>query len=203
MSLYSKVTEQDLTNLPKLGERQKNQQALEIKNRILKKIHNIKLAESFSPITKKLSEINETTKKVGKVIEKSQPENYIPQPAIEHTPPPQPVKNNESVIYDVELEITSMNLKKQKEFFNIEERDNGDIVWNGFSVEKIGGIKIKINENIYKISDDLQNVFTNTSNIPLKNLNDKDRQIYKNILESLDFKNYKAIRGESNSARYK
>ena len=52
MSFYSKVTEQDLNNLQKLAEQQKNQRALKIKNRILKQTHDINLAESLSPITK-------------------------------------------------------------------------------------------------------------------------------------------------------
>ena len=63
MSIYSNVTEDDLINLRKLAEQQKNERALKIKNRILKQTHNIKLAESLSPITKKLDTINESTKK--------------------------------------------------------------------------------------------------------------------------------------------
>ena len=54
MSIYSNVTEQDLINLHKLAEQQKNQRAIKIKNRILKQTHDHKLAESLSPITKKL-----------------------------------------------------------------------------------------------------------------------------------------------------
>ena len=143
-------------------------------------------------------------KKVGEVIEKSQPESIIPQTSTEHTPSHQPIENNEGVINDAEVENTLMNMKKQKGFFNIEERDNGDIIWNGFSIEKIVGKKLEINEKIHIISDDLQNVFTNTSNfLPLKKLNDKDSEIYKKILESLDFENYKAIRGEIEFVRYK
>ena len=87
-------------------------------------------------------------------------------------------------------------------FFNIEERDNGDIFWNGFPAEKRGDNKLKINEKIYDITPAIQKV-TDTSNIPLKKLNDKDNEILINVLESLDFKNYKAIRGESKSGRYK
>ena len=60
MSIYSIVTEEDLINLRKLAEQQKEQQAIKIKNRILKQTHDKKLAESLSPITKK---IDETTKK--------------------------------------------------------------------------------------------------------------------------------------------
>ena len=52
MSIYSNVTEQDLINLRKLAEQQKNQRSLKIKNRILNQTHDIKLAASFRPITK-------------------------------------------------------------------------------------------------------------------------------------------------------
>ena len=57
MSIYSNVTEQDLINLRKLAEQQKNQRAEKFKSRILKQTHDIKLAESLSPITEKLDEV--------------------------------------------------------------------------------------------------------------------------------------------------
>ena len=60
MSIYSNETEQDLINLRKVAEQQKNQRAEKIKNRILKQTHDVKLAESISPITTK---IVETSKK--------------------------------------------------------------------------------------------------------------------------------------------
>ena len=70
MSIYSKVTKQDLVNLRKLAEQQQNQRALKIKNRILKQTHDIELAEPLSPITKKLDEVKETTQKLD-VIKKT------------------------------------------------------------------------------------------------------------------------------------
>ena len=39
--MYSNVTEQDLDNLRKLAEQQKEHHALKIKNRILKQTHDI------------------------------------------------------------------------------------------------------------------------------------------------------------------
>ena len=57
MSIYSNVTEKDLDNLRKLAEQQKQQRALKIKNRILKQTHDVKLAESLSPITKELKSL--------------------------------------------------------------------------------------------------------------------------------------------------
>ena len=47
MSIYANVTEQDLINLTKLAEQQENQRAFQIKNRILKQTHDVKLEESF------------------------------------------------------------------------------------------------------------------------------------------------------------
>ena len=94
-------------------------------------------------------------------------------------------------------------MKNNSGFFNIEETDDGEIFWNGFPVEKMGGNKLKINGKIHNITPSIQKVLTETSNIPLKKLNDKDNDIFINILESLDFENYKEIRGESKSGRYK
>ena len=79
MSIYSNVTEQDLIILRKLADQQKNQRALKIENRILKQTHDEKLAKSLSPITepitKKLEEVNISTKKIGEVINGSNSEN--------------------------------------------------------------------------------------------------------------------------------
>ena len=88
-------------------------------------------------------------------------------------------------------------------FFKIEERDNGDINWNGFPVAKMGGNKLKVNEKIYDTTPGIQKVLTDTSNIPMKKLNDQDREIFIIILESLDFEKYRAIRGEFKSGRFK
>ena len=46
MSTYRNVTKQDLINLSKLAQKEKDLRATKIKNRILKQTHDIKLAES-------------------------------------------------------------------------------------------------------------------------------------------------------------
>ena len=71
MSIYSNVTEQDLNNLRQLAEQQKNQRALKSKNRILRLSLDVKLAESLSPITKKLDTINESTEDLGEEVKDS------------------------------------------------------------------------------------------------------------------------------------
>ena len=75
MSIYSNVTEKDMETLRKLADQQKEQRAEKIKKRILKQTHDIKLAESLSPITKKLDEVNKSTKKISEVITESNTEN--------------------------------------------------------------------------------------------------------------------------------
>ena len=71
----------------------------------------------FSPITRKLDEVKETTQKRGDVIKESQPET--PQLAIENTLTHQPKENNEGVICDTELENTLNNMKKMLGFFKL------------------------------------------------------------------------------------
>ena len=46
-------------------------------------------------------------------------------------------------------------------------------------------------------------MLTDTSNIPMKKLNDKDREIITSFLKSLNFEKCKAMLGESKSSRYK
>ena len=67
MSIYSNVTEQDLITLRKLPEQQRQQPAPKIKNRISEQSHDVNLAESLSPITKKLVVVKETTQEFGDV----------------------------------------------------------------------------------------------------------------------------------------
>ena len=175
MSIYSDVAEQDLINLHKFAEQQKNQRALEIIIWILKQTHVIKIAESLSPITKKLSEVKESTQKLREIVK----ESNTPRLVIRNTHNALPIKNEQihpCVIYDTFLENTINNKKNRIGFFNIEERDIGEIIWNAFPVEKTGGIKPKFIENVLDWAPGIEKVLTGASNIPMKKLNEKDRE---------------------------
>ena len=74
---------------------------------------------------------------------------------------------------------------------------------NNHPIKISRGTEVEINNNKYNITPGIQNLFTEISNIPLKKLNDKDREICENILKHLIFENYKAVSGESKSGRYK
>ena len=65
------------------------------------------------------------------------------------------------------------------------------------------GTEVEINDKTFNITHNHQIVFTQTSNIPLKKVNDQEMEIYKNILETLDFDNYKPKSGETESGSYK
>ena len=219
MSFYSNVTEQDMINLRKLSDQQKEQRALKIKNRILKQTHDVKLAESLSPITEKLDATNknlsdvfkESTKNLGNVIK----ENNTPQLAIENTTQPGiennqlPIENNQDdtqpgILYDVSLENTLTNMKdKQKGFFKIEKDENGQRLWNGIPVEISGDSRIEIKGKEFNITPNLQNVFTDTSGKSLKKLDKMEIITYKQLLKTLNYKNFKPKFGENKSGRYK
>ena len=207
MSIYSNVTEQDLINLRKVAEQQKEERAPKIKNKILKQTHNEKLAESLKPITKRLDLIeNNKGETIGDIIKKSQEET----PAIENTetqPETPAIENTQTqpgVLYEVSLENTLTNMKnKEKGFFKIREDKYGQRYWNGIPVNISGGSRIEIDGKNFNITPDLQNVFTDTTGKSLKKLNKKENQSYKKLLSTLNYEIYRLKQGEYNSGRYK
>ena len=127
MSIYSDGTEQDLICLRKLAEEQKNKRTNKIKNRILKQTHDKKLPENFSPITKKLDVINESTKKLREIVQKSKFEDEITQ-----------TQAKENLAGTQSLRHTSTFMERSKIFFKLEEKSNGDVFWNGVSIPPLG-----------------------------------------------------------------
>ena len=88
----------------------KNQPAEKVNNSLLKQTYDINIAESLSPITKKLDEVKESTQKIGDVIKA----HNTPQIAIEKTRNALPIGNEKThpgVIYDTSLEITLSDMK--------------------------------------------------------------------------------------------
>ena len=64
-------------------------------------------------------------------------------------------------------------------------------------MKKLGGNKLKINSRVYEISNNLQNVFSDTSDKSLKKLDDVDRVQNKNMLKSPNYDSYKLGPGET------
>ena len=68
MSIYPNVIEQEKINLGKFAEQQENQRTIKIKNRVLKQDHDKKIAESFQPKIKNLTEMDKSTEKKEEVF---------------------------------------------------------------------------------------------------------------------------------------
>ena len=115
MSIYSNVTEKDLDKLRKLAQQQKEQRTLKIQNRILKQTHDVKLAESLSPITKKFDAVN-----------KSQPSQYI-QTSLQNSESQTPAIDNTAISQS--LRDTLAYMKRSKNFFKLEQ-EGKEVFWN-------------------------------------------------------------------------
>ena len=185
MSIYSNVTEQDLINLRKLAEIQKNQRAEKNKTRILKQTHDLKLAESLSPITTKLDvtskELGDVNKKSTKNLENDIKENNTLQLAIENTPTTQqPIENNEGTIYDVEIENSLNKMTDNTGFFETIHDPQRGWIKNIHPFKMLRGTKVEINENKYNITPGLQKVFTDTKYETA--MSDTKKVVFKDIL---------------------
>ena len=215
MSIYSNVTEEDLINLRKLANQEKNQQAPKIKKRISKQTHDVKLAESLSTITTKLDEtsknlgdvIKESTQKLRNVIKESQPQT--PQLALETSQPQLPIENNQDdtqpgVLYDASPENTLTKMKnKQKGFFKIREDKDGQRYWNGIPIQTPRDSIVEVKGKKLNITTNLQNVFSDTTDESLKKKDKTENRTYKKLLQTLDYENYKPKYGENKAGRYK
>ena len=186
MSIYSNVTEQDLVNLRKLAQQQKNERARKIKNKILKQTHDIKLAESLSPLTKRLDLIeNNKGEKIGELIKKSE------TPAIEDKPQSAIADGNTQTPNIENTNISrqlfdTLALMKTKNFFKLTEDDNRKVYWNGVLINPLGDNGISIKNQEYDITPDIQAYFTNTKHTT-RILDDIEKETVYDILQDVGF----------------
>ena len=180
MSIYSNVTEQDLDNLRKLAQQQKNQRAIKFKKRILKQSHDVKLAESLSPITKKLEEVNKSTKKISEVIKESNSENEINQEIV-----PVEIESEDenfqtnlralpnSSMFSDQMKKTLGRLMSSVNSLKIDTTPSGAIIL-GVPVYPLGGDRIQIKDNIYDLTPEIYKAlsFTGYDGKNMKNEND-------------------------------
>ena len=193
MSNYSNVTEQDLINLRKLAQQQKEQRALKIKNRILKQTHDIKLAESLSPFTKKLDNINESTKKIGDVIEELNSEN---------------ANNQEIVPVEIESEFeiiqtTSRALPNSSFFSDLMSKTLGRLMASpnslkiqpsspgatvlGVPICTLGGDKLRKRDNVYDLTAEIYKALSDTGYTGKSMKRSSDILLRNNILNCLRY----------------
>ena len=190
MSIYSNVTEQDMINLRKLAQQQKEQRALKIKNRILKETHDIELAESLSPITK---ELKKSTKKISEVINPSNSENENNQEIVpvEVESEDENIQTNlkalpNSSMFSDQVTKTLGRLMSSANSLKIKSTPSGATIL-GVPIYTIGGDTIQIKDNIYDLTPEIYKALSYTG-YEGKNLkNENDILMLYNIINDLGY----------------
>ena len=193
MSIYSNITEKDLENLRKLAEQQKNQRALKIKNRILKETHDIKLAESLSPITKKLDKINKSTKKIRKVIAPSNSESENNQEIVpfEIESEDENIQTNlralpNSSMFSDQMKKTLGRLMSSANSLKIDTTPSGATIV-GVPIITLGGDKLRIQGNDYDLTPDIYKALSFTGYDGKTMKNENDILMLNNIIKDLRY----------------
>ena len=114
-------------------------------------------------------------------------ENKKPQPAIEHTPPHQPIEKIEGVIYDTELK----NMKNNSDFFQTFEYQEHGWMQNEYPIKIIGGTEVQIKDNIINITPGIQKVLIDSSYKTAESMNDMDKVVSRDMLQKTDVYNRK------------
>ena len=174
MSIYSNVTEKDLDNLRKLADQQKNQRAIKIKNRILKQTHDVKLAESLSPITKKLDEVNKSTQEVGDKIKESNSKIDL-----------KALPNSSNFSNSMREMIGSLMRSKNSLRITQDESHRANIL--GVPIQISGADTIKINENIYELTPEIYKALSDTGYTGKDMKNESDILMMDNIIRDLGY----------------
>ena len=193
MSIYSYVTEQDLINLRKLAEQQKEQRAAKIKNRILNETHDIKLAESLSPITKRLDKVNKSTKKISKVIKESNSEstnNHEIVP-VEIESENENIQTNlralpNSFMFRDQMSKTLGRLMSSLNSLKIKHSPSGATIL-GVPIKTLGGDRIQAKDNIYDLTPEIYNALSDTGYTGKNMKKENDILMMYNIINDLGY----------------
>ena len=174
MSIYSNVTEKDLDNLRKLAIQQKNERAEKIENRILKQTHDIKLAESLSPISKKLDTIIQSTQEVGEVIKETNSKVDI-----------KALPNSSKFSNAMRQMIGS--LMNSRNSLKITQDESGRENILGVPIQISEGDTMKINETVYELTPEIYKALTYTTYTGNTMKDEHDILMMYNIIKELKY----------------
>ena len=153
----------------------KIQRAPNFKNRISKETHDKKIAEHLIPTTKKLDTINESRKKLVE-------DENTQTTAIEN------ITGTQS------LPDTLTLMMRSKNFFKLEEKSNGGLIWHGIFIQPIGENRINVKNEEYDITPNIETYFTNTK-LTTKFLNNIEQETVLDIHNSVGFYDMKHTNG--------
>ena len=142
----------------KLAQQQKEQRAKKLKNRTLKQTHDINLAKSLSPITKKLGEVNKSSQEVSEIMKKSQPSQNI-KTILQNSQSQTPAIEN--IVGTQSLRDTLALMKRGKKN-QIRRKANGDVLWNDVFIQPPGENRTSFKNHEFDITPDIEAFITNT-----------------------------------------
>ena len=193
MSIYSNVTEQDLIKLRKLAQQQNEQRAEKVKNRILKQTRDRKLAESLSPITKKIEEVNKSTKKIGEVIKETNSSNENNQEIVpvEIESVDENIQTNlralpNSSMFSDQMTKTLGRLMSSLNSSKIIASPSGPTIL-GVPINTLGGDRIQIKDNIYDLTPEIYKALSDTGYTGNTMKNESDILMMNNIINDLGY----------------
>ena len=70
---------------------------------------------------------------------------------------------------------------------------------NIYPIKILHGIEVEINDTEYNITPSIQKVFTDTTYNTIKSMNDRDKLVFRDMLQKTGFYNRKATKGHSSS----
>ena len=179
-----------MINLRKLAQQQKEQRALKIKNRILKETHDVKLAESLSPITK---ELKKSTKKISEVIKESNSENENNQEIVpvEVESEDENIQTNlralpNSSMFSEQMKKTLGRLMSSANSLKINTTRSGATIL-GFPINILGGDRMQIKNNIYDLTPEIYKALSYTGYDGKTMKNENDILMLNNIIRDLGY----------------
>ena len=138
---------------------------------------------------------------------KSSKKNNSPQLAIENTPTTyQAIKNIEGTLHFVEIENTLSKMTDNTGFFKTYHDPHRGWIINNHLIKVLRGSKVEINENKYNIAPGIRKVIVDQSYDTAKSMTDKDKLIFRDILQKTGSYNHKLTKsrltGQSNDNQF-
>ena len=119
--------------------------------------------------------MNESTTKIGEILEKSDVEDGNTQ-----TPTLENITGTQS------LRDTLTLMKRSKIFLKIEEKLKGDVIWNGIFIQPLGENRINVTNEKYDIIRNIQKYFTNTK-LTTKSMDNDEKETVFDIFDNVGF----------------
>ena len=157
----------------------------------MKQTHDVKLAESLSPITKKVDEVRKSTKELGEIVKESNYENNQEIVPVEIESEDENIQTNltalpNSSIFSDQMTKTLGRLMSSANSLKITSSPSGASIL-GVPVYTLGGDRIQIKGNIYDLTPEIYKALSDTGYTGKNMKNEYDILMMNNIINDLGY----------------